>query len=243
MGTLGTKGVHLRPEQRALAAAVPRRFGHYDTRFALRRGLSDREGFAIGSIEGRVGIHHVDPKNAHRNFAFKCHRETQDARAGQTGSCNIYAVNSIAFHHLGTFANAFRRRLPVEGGLEQRLMQFKKAAQTIGCSRLSARPASRAYGAVLLPVARLRVALSSQIPPSTASTGRPGGARSRSATRSRGARDDATHRDPGSGARRRASYAAGLASASPAARRGGGDRQEDDPGGPARRARPSPRRR
>ena len=58
----------------------------------------DREGFAIGSIEGRVAIHHVDAKDAHKNFAFKCHRDTQDGRAGQASTCNIYAVNDIAFH-------------------------------------------------------------------------------------------------------------------------------------------------
>ena len=99
----------------------------------------DREGFAIGSIEGRVGIHHVDPKNAHRNFAFKCHRETQDARAGQTGLCNIYAVNSIAFHHLGTFATAGSDGVYNywDKDSKQRLMQFKKAAQTISTACFS----------------------------------------------------------------------------------------------------------
>ena len=103
------------------------------------RCFPDREGFAIGSIEGRVGIHHVDPKNAHRNFAFKCHRETQDARAGQTGLCNIYAVNSIAFHHLGTFATAGSDGVYNywDKDSKQRLMQFKKASQTISTACFS----------------------------------------------------------------------------------------------------------
>ena len=35
------------------------------------RAPNNREGFALGSIEGRVAIHHVEPKNASRNFAFK----------------------------------------------------------------------------------------------------------------------------------------------------------------------------
>ncbi|GKY92485.1 hypothetical protein MPSEU_000218900 [Mayamaea pseudoterrestris] len=50
----------------------------------------DMSGFAIGSIEGRVGIHYFDKvgPNGKDSFAFKCHRE-------QT---NTYAVNAIAFH-------------------------------------------------------------------------------------------------------------------------------------------------
>ena len=78
----------------------------------------------------------VDPKNAHRNFAFKCHRETQDARAGQTGLCNIYAVNSIAFHHLGTFATAGSDGVYNywDKDSKQRLMAFKKADRPISCA-------------------------------------------------------------------------------------------------------------
>ncbi|GKY91140.1 hypothetical protein MPSEU_000086800 [Mayamaea pseudoterrestris] len=50
----------------------------------------DLSGFAIGSIEGRVGIHYFQKigPNGKDSFAFKCHRE-------QT---NTYAVNAIAFH-------------------------------------------------------------------------------------------------------------------------------------------------
>jgi len=32
----------------------------------------DKKGFALGSIEGRVAISHVDPADAGQNFAFKC---------------------------------------------------------------------------------------------------------------------------------------------------------------------------
>ena len=82
--------------------------------------LPDRTGFALGSIEGRVAIHHVEDRDAayviyfififinfdkliiyfffcSKNFAFKCHREGNE----------IYAVNVIAFHPTyGTFATA-----------------------------------------------------------------------------------------------------------------------------------------
>eukprot|EP00698_Gefionella_okellyi_P004941 TRINITY_DN14564_c0_g1_i1.p1 TRINITY_DN14564_c0_g1~~TRINITY_DN14564_c0_g1_i1.p1 ORF type:complete len:343 (-),score=63.68 TRINITY_DN14564_c0_g1_i1:42-1070(-) len=57
----------------------------------------DRTGFALGSIEGRCAIHHVEDRDAGRNFAFKCHRENEE----------IYAVNCIKFHPVfGTFATA-----------------------------------------------------------------------------------------------------------------------------------------
>jgi len=58
----------------------------------------DRTGFALGSIEGRVAISHVEDKDLKKNFAFKCHRHGQN-------STEVYAVNGISFHEkFGTFA-------------------------------------------------------------------------------------------------------------------------------------------
>ena len=55
----------------------------------------NHEGFAVGSIEGRVGIQHMLEKDKEKNFAFKCHRE----------DANVYSVNCIHFHQqFGTFA-------------------------------------------------------------------------------------------------------------------------------------------
>lgn len=42
----------------------------------------------VGSIEGRVGVHHVDETQQGKNFTFKCHRDGND----------IYSVNSLNFH-------------------------------------------------------------------------------------------------------------------------------------------------
>lgn len=56
-----------------------------------------KNGFAVGSIEGRVAIHHVEDKDQADNFAFKCHREN---------NTDLYSVNSISFHPLNTFATA-----------------------------------------------------------------------------------------------------------------------------------------
>ncbi|KNE65246.1 hypothetical protein AMAG_10891 [Allomyces macrogynus ATCC 38327] len=55
-------------------------------------------GFALGSIEGRVGIQYIDDKNKADNFSFKCHRDSAQPP-------NVYAVNCIAVHPgYGTFA-------------------------------------------------------------------------------------------------------------------------------------------
>ena len=57
--------------------------------------FTDNTGFAVGSIEGRVGIHYLQKVAGKDSFAFKCHR--QDS--------NVYAVNAICFQtQFGTFA-------------------------------------------------------------------------------------------------------------------------------------------
>jgi mRNA export factor len=54
-------------------------------------------GFAVGSIEGRVGLQYLEEKPPNMNFAYRCHREEN----------NAYSVNSIAFHPIyGTFSTA-----------------------------------------------------------------------------------------------------------------------------------------
>ena len=42
----------------------------------------------VGSVEGRVAVHHVEDSMQSKNFTFKCHRDGND----------VYAVNSIVFH-------------------------------------------------------------------------------------------------------------------------------------------------
>lgn len=57
----------------------------------------DTTGYLVGSIEGRVAVHHVEDAMQGKNFTFKCHRDGAD----------VYAVNSMAFHPVhGTFATA-----------------------------------------------------------------------------------------------------------------------------------------
>jgi mRNA export factor len=47
-------------------------------------------GFALGSIEGRVAVHYVNPTNPKDNFTFKCHRA--NGTAGNNMQ-DIYAVS------------------------------------------------------------------------------------------------------------------------------------------------------
>jgi len=54
----------------------------------------NKKGFALGSIEGRVAIHHINETESEKNFTFRCHRE-------QTA---VHSVNDIAFHPTGIFA-------------------------------------------------------------------------------------------------------------------------------------------
>ena len=97
-----------------------------------------KEGFALGSIEGRVAIHHHEDRLQSKNFAFKCHRHGND----------IYAVNAIDFHpKFGTFATAGS-----DGAFnfwdkdtKQRLKQFSKASTSITCCKFNAQGNLFAY--------------------------------------------------------------------------------------------------
>lgn len=71
-------------------------------------------GFAMGSIEGRVQIEYLteleqrlrpSPAFKFNSFAFKCHREVHSSTNRDPPS-DIYAVNAIDFHPLNTFATA-----------------------------------------------------------------------------------------------------------------------------------------
>jgi len=56
----------------------------------------DQTGFAVGSIEGRVGLKHVGNNLSTKDFNFKCHRKD---------TSTVFSVNAIPFHNgFGTFA-------------------------------------------------------------------------------------------------------------------------------------------
>jgi len=64
----------------------------------------DQMGYAVGSVEGRVGITYFQDPSSNKAFAFRCHREQVQ---GKSTEMNVFPVNSIAFHQqCKTFATA-----------------------------------------------------------------------------------------------------------------------------------------
>jgi mRNA export factor len=90
----------------------------------------DKSGFAVGSIEGRVAILHVQEKDVGKNFAFKCHRENSD----------VYSVNALAFHSLGTFATCGGdgRYITWDKDAKTRLKQFERNPNPITAASFNA---------------------------------------------------------------------------------------------------------
>lgn len=79
---------------------------------------SDKDGFAIGSIEGRCAIRFVsEAQDGRSSFAFKCHRLRAScvccacpgclthALSWASGSTEVYPVNAIAWHP--TYVHSF----------------------------------------------------------------------------------------------------------------------------------------
>ncbi|CAK9270188.1 unnamed protein product [Sphagnum jensenii] len=87
----------------------------------------DKQGFLVGSIEGRVAVQQIDEAQQSKNFTFKCHRDNND----------IYAVNAISFHPVhATFATS-----GADGAYNfwdkdsrQRLKALQRCNQPIPCS-------------------------------------------------------------------------------------------------------------
>lgn len=87
----------------------------------------DQTGFAVGSIEGRVGIHYVQRVPGKESFAFKCHRKDN----------NVFAVNDICFQtQYGTFATVGADGVVSfwDKDNKQRLKGFDAINRTISCA-------------------------------------------------------------------------------------------------------------
>ncbi|KAI8848597.1 WD40-repeat-containing domain protein [Chytridium lagenaria] len=96
-------------------------------------------GFAIGSIEGRVGIQYIEEKDASLSFSFKCHRDDK----------NVHAVNAISFHPYGTFSTAGSDGVFYfwDKDSKQKLKQFNPVGQSISATSFSRTGAIFAYAA------------------------------------------------------------------------------------------------
>ncbi|KAI0667190.1 WD40 repeat-like protein [Trametes maxima] len=65
--------------------------------------MSDGQGYATGSVEGRIAVEYFDPnpQAQEKKYAFKCHRQT----IGDVD--HVWPVNALAFHPVySTFASA-----------------------------------------------------------------------------------------------------------------------------------------
>lgn len=90
----------------------------------------DTTGYMIGSVEGRVAVHHVEDSLQSKNFTFKCHRDGND----------VFAVNAISFHpQYHTFATA-----GADGAFnfwdkdsKQRLKGLLKCGNSISCANFN----------------------------------------------------------------------------------------------------------
>lgn len=90
----------------------------------------DSTGFAVGSIEGRVGIQYVQKVPGKEHFAFKCHRQ----------DINVYSVNDIVFQQqFGTFATVGSDGVVNfwDKDNKQRLKGFNPISRTIPCAAFS----------------------------------------------------------------------------------------------------------
>ena len=100
--------------------------------------LFDETCYAIGSIEGRVAIQHIEDSFPNKNFAFKCHRTEKD----------VYPVNSICVNpKYGTFSTAGS-----DGTFgfwdkesKQRLRSFRRCNAPISCSAFNGTGSLFAY--------------------------------------------------------------------------------------------------
>jgi mRNA export factor len=98
----------------------------------------DQTGFAIGSIEGRVGVQYVQKVGNKDHFAFKCHRQ----------DTNVYSVNAIAFQQqYGTFATVGSDGVVTfwDKDNKQRLKAFNPIRTTIPCAAFNATGSLFAY--------------------------------------------------------------------------------------------------
>jgi cell cycle arrest protein BUB3 len=87
--------------------------------------MPNDQGYALSSIEGRVGVEWFDPstESQSRKYAFKCHRQAAE------NVDVVYPVNALAFHpvHQGTFVSGGGDGFVVlwDGVAKRRIRQYQ----------------------------------------------------------------------------------------------------------------------
>jgi len=92
------------------------------------------DGYALGSIEGRVGIDYMEDNEVtaaqgKKKYAFKCHRVDD----------TVYPVNAVAFHPKGTFATGGCDGTVVmwDAKLKKRLVALPRLATSVAALAFS----------------------------------------------------------------------------------------------------------
>ncbi|KAJ7184342.1 WD40-repeat-containing domain protein [Mycena filopes] len=93
--------------------------------------MSDGQGYATASVEGRIAVEYFDPSPAAqgKKYAFKCHRQTVD------DVDHVYPVNALAFHPVyNTFASAGSDMTVSiwDHKVKKRLRQYPKLTNPVG---------------------------------------------------------------------------------------------------------------
>mgnify|MGYP002214577060 CR=1 FL=1 len=83
---------------RNLAEPVENRKAYVKHMIRTLRCSPDGSLYALGTVEGRVGIEYFEDSSLQKRFSFKCHRKKDEAVE------MVYPVNAIGFTSHGTFA-------------------------------------------------------------------------------------------------------------------------------------------
>ncbi|KDQ16126.1 hypothetical protein BOTBODRAFT_157397 [Botryobasidium botryosum FD-172 SS1] len=93
------------------------------------------DGYALGSVEGRVAIQYIEEKDSAKSFSFKCHRQALSPT--QKDQTVLFPVNSISFHKQeGTFVTAGGDGVMMswDKDARARVQTFDRCAAPIACT-------------------------------------------------------------------------------------------------------------
>ncbi|KAI0278415.1 WD40 repeat-like protein [Russula aff. rugulosa BPL654] len=108
--------------------------------------MSDGQGYATASVEGRIAVEYFDPSPAiqEKKYAFKCHRQTID------DADHVWPVNALAFHPTyNTFASGGSDATVSiwDHKVKKRLRQYTKYNAPVAALAFSADGSRLAIGA------------------------------------------------------------------------------------------------
>ncbi|XP_078179606.1 protein RAE1-like [Carex rostrata] len=98
----------------------------------------NQQGFLVGSIEGRVGVHHLDESKLSKNYTFKCHRDAEKI-------CSVNSINFHPVHHTFVSTGTDGTINFWDKDIKQRLKFLPKCHAPIPCGAFNADGSKLAY--------------------------------------------------------------------------------------------------